>query len=397
VIGDDVCRGVRLHGETLIHTARGLVEARHLTSADIVFTFDGDRRAIAPARPAAIVEATCRELLEVTVGTRTIRTSADTAFVSLVDRRRPGRTRRRFRREWTAAGDLKRGDIVGIARRTPDLGLVQQLVAPRSARDRRALEVVLPTRCDEDLLWWSGLYAGDGYVHHSGHRKRVEFAIPATQPDVREELIAVSRRLFGVCAKAPDEWRVVVPGIRLADYVEAIGLGGTALEKRIPSWVHRSPESHRLAFLGGYVDADGDIRTAGRGGRSKDMGLTSGNLALLEDARRLAVHSGVRTSTIWDFTSRHPRDPHRMITGYRMRFSGDFDRIACRSLRRKARMHQRKFFHNNSSVGSIPLKSHTSEWLGFARVESVLVPVGSSYTVRLSIRNLVAEGIIVGA
>ena len=86
-----------------------------------------------------------------------------------------------------------------------------------------------------------------------------------------------------------------------------------------------------------------------------------------------------------------------MVTGYRMRFSGDFDRIACRSLRRKARMHQRKFFHNNSSVGNVPLKSHTSEWLGFARVASALVPVGSSHTVCLSIRSLVAEGIIVGA
>ena len=396
MIAENTCRGPQIHEETLIHTARGLVEARHLTSADMVFAFDDDRRTVEPAKPGGIAEAGSCQLLEVTIGTRTIRVSADTSFVSLVDRRRPGRIRRRFRREWTQAGNLSEGDIVGVARRTPDLGFVQELAAPTKVRDGRAREVTLPTRCDEDLLWWSGLYLGDGYVHHSGHRKRVEFAIPATQPDVRDELIAVSGKLFGVRASARDEWRIVVPGIRLAGYVEAIGLGGTALEKRVPTWVYRSPESHRLAFLGGYVDADGDIRTPGRGGRSKDMGLTSGNLALLEDARRLAVHCGVRTSTIWDFTSRHPHDPHRTITGYRMRFSGDFDRVACRSQRRKVRMHQRKYFHNNSSVGGTPLKSHTSEWLGFARVESVIVVAGGSPAVLLSIRNLVAEGIIVG-
>jgi Fe-S cluster assembly protein SufB len=396
VISDKSSRGVRLHEETLIHTARGLVEARHLTAADTLFVLDENRRTIDPAKTSGIVEAGACRFVEVTIGTRTIRVSPDTALVSLVDGRRPGRIRRRLFREWIMADDLRKGDIVGVARKTPDVGAVQELAQPRQQRDRRARDVRLPTLASDDLLWWSGLYAGDGYIHHSADRRRVEFAIPATQPDVREELIAVSWSLFGVQARARDEWRVVVPGIRLADYVEAIGLGGTALQKRVPSWVFLSPETHRLAFLGGYVDSDGDIRTPGRGGRNKDMGLTSGNPALLEDARRLAVLSGVRTSTIWDFTSRHPHDPHRTITGYRMRFSGDFDRIACRSARRIARMHQRKFFHNNTSVGGIPLKSHTSDWLGFARVETVVVGAGRCVTVAIPGRGLVAEGIIVG-
>ena len=61
-------------------------------------------------------------------------------------------------------------------------------------------------------------------------------------------------------------------------------------------------------------------------------------------------------------------------------------------------MHQRKYFHNNSSVGGIPLKSHTSEWLGFARVESALVvEAASCLAVSLPAGGLVAEGVIVGA
>jgi len=363
----------------------------------MAFTLDEERRIIHPERLSSVVASGTCQLVAITIGTRTIRVSADTAFLALADRRRPGRIRRRFRREWTRAGDLRKGDIVGVARRTPDLGVVQDLAAPSKIRDRRARAVTLPTQGDEDLLWWTGLYAGDGYVHHSAHRRRVEFAIPETQPDLRHELIAVSARLFGVTASAKDSWRVVVPGIRIADWVEAIGLSGTALQKRVPTWVYRSPESHRLAFLGGYVDADGDIRTPGRWGNNKDMGLTSGNPQLLEDARRLAIMCGVRTSTIWDFTSRHPHDPHRTITGYRMRFSGDFDRIACRSLRRTTRMHQRKYFHNNSSVAGIPLRSHTSEWLGFARVASVIVDASRSPVVSIQARGLVAEGVVVGA
>lgn len=388
--------GPRLHETTLVHTARGLLDARLLTSGDVIFELDERRRTIEPVELRATRSGISR-LVEVTVGTRTVRVSADTTFLTLVDRRRAGRIRRRFRQEWTRAGDLQKGDIVGVARRTPDLGVVQDLPAPTTSRDRRARQVTLPARADADLLWWCGLYVGDGYVHHSHHRRRVEFAIPATQPDLREELIAVTARLFAVHARAKDEWRVVVPGIRIADYVQAIGLGGTALDKRIPGWVHRSPEQHRLAFLGGYVDADGDVRTPGGKGRNKDMGLTSGNHALLEDARRLAVCCGVRTSTIWRFTSRHPHDPSRTITGYRMRFSGDFDRIACRSDRRIARMRQRRFFHSNTSVAHIPLKSHTSEWLGFARVEHAVMASEDSPTLTVAVPTLIAEGLVLGA
>lgn len=164
---------------------------------------------------------------------------------------------------------------------------------------------------------------------------------------------------------------MVVPGVRLADYVDAIGLHGKALDKRIPTWVFASPEPHRLAFLGGYVDADGSIRTPGPRGRNKDMGLTSANQDLLEDARRLAVSCGIRTSTIWDFKSRHPIDKSRWMTGYRMSFAGDFDRVSCRSERRITRMGKRRWFHNDTSVGGTTIRSHTSAWLGFARIEQI--------------------------
>ena len=384
-----------IHEDTLVHTARGLIEAQHLIAEDMVFTLDLVTKAILPTLPTTLVDIGSCQLIEVRVGTRTIRVTPDATFLALVDRRRPGRIRRRFKQEWIRAGDLKAHDIVGVARKTPDLGVVRDLPCSDLMRDRRARGVKLPIRPDDDLMWWIGLYIGDGFVHHSGHRKRVEFAIPATQPDVRLELIAVTASLFGVQARAKDEWRVVVPGIRIVDFVEAIGLGGTALRKRIPHWVYSSPESHRMGFLGGYVDADGDVRAPGKRARNKDMGLTSGNPALLEDARRLAVMCGVRTSSIWDFTSRHPFDRTRTITGYRMRFSGDFDRIPCRSERRIIRMHQRKYFHNNTSVANLPLRSHASEWLGFARVESVsLGGVHRAFVVPAE--RLVVEGVVVG-
>lgn len=384
-----------LHEDTLVHTSRGLIAARDIRSGETIFSLDGATSQIRPAHVLEVGEAVPRELIQVKVGTRTIRVTPDQAFLALVDRRRPGRQRRRFRREWTSADQLRIGDIVAVARKTPDLGAVQRLAMPSRVRDRRARAVRFPFEADPDLMWWSGLYVGDGYIHHTGNSRRVEFAIPASQPDLRIELGAVTKRLFAVEARAPDDWRVVIPGVRIFDFVQAIGLGGTALEKRVPRWVFDSPEPHRLAFLGGYIDADGLVRT----GRSKDMGATSANRALLEDVRQLAVTCGVRTSRVWTFTSRHPNDRTRIMTGYRMQFSGDFDRISCRAMQRRERMRQRRWFHNDTSVGGTKLTPHVSEWLGFAKVEAV-ARSGLAPTCRVAVggsRTIVAESLIIHA
>ena len=385
-----------LHEDTLVHTGRGLVPIKHVEVGDTVFSFDEQKNAMFPAKVEARVPKGLKQVYEVRVGTRAIRATDNHPFLALVDRREPGRVRRRFHREWRYLSELQVGDFVAVARKTPDVGTSQQLRLPSTIRRRNARAVTLPKSTSEDLLWWAGLYIGDGYVHDAGNTRRVEFAIPATQPDLRDELSAVTSRVFGVPAVPADEYKMRVASVRVADYIQAIGLSGNALEKRIPNWVYAAPEAERLAFLGGYVDADGDVRGSGSF-KNKDMGLTSGNAALLEDTRRLAVQCGVRTSRVFDFTSKHPHDRSRTMTGYRLRFSGDFDRVSCRSLRRRDRMFRRAHFHNDSSHGRTTYRSHTTEHLGFARIEAI-TPAGLAETYDIAVdgpHNFVAEGLIV--
>lgn len=385
-------------GDALIYTAHGLRPARDVRSTDVVFLFDEATRTLTPSPVQDVVGLGVAELFDVRVGTRTVRVTEHVRLLSLVDKRRPGRRRRRFRAEWLPLWQLEPGSIVGIARKTPDLGTVRSFAPPATTRDGRALGITLPSAATEDLMWWLGLYAGDGCVHHldrSGRKRRIEFAIPSSQPDVRIELESVARALFRVEAWPRDDWAMIVPGIRIVDFVEAIGLGGKALEKRIPDWVFASPEAHRLAFLGGYVDADGDIRAAHK---NKDMGLTSGNRLLLEDARRLALSCGIRASVVFDFRSKDPLGSGRLITGYRMRFAGNFDRVSCRSERRRTRMRKRKFFHSDTAIGGTTIRSHTSEWLGFARIDRI-ERVDPEDVFELGCekrRPIVVEGLIVG-
>ncbi len=383
-----------LHEDTLVHTGEGLKPIKSVEPGEIVFSYDDSIEEIRPARVEARVAKGPKPVFEVKVGTHNIRVTENHPFLALVDARKPGRVRRRYRREWRYLSDLKVGDLVAVARRTPDTGLSQVVVAPKLEPHHARKPVTFPSETTVDLMWWAGVYAGDGYIHNVGAgKKNVEFAIPATQPDLRDEVTAVTKRLFGVDAIAPDQWRLRIYSEPLAAFVEENGLGGRALEKRVPQWVSASSEPERLAFLGGYVDADGMVRT----GASKDMSLTSGNALLLEDARRIASSCGVRTSNIHTFTSRHPHDRDRLITGYRMQFSGDFDRITCRSQRRRDRMNKRRWFHNNTSVGGTTIRAHTNEFLGYARIGSI-TPVGVAETYDITVdgpHNFVAEGLVV--
>lgn len=376
----------------LVPTARGLREARQLEPGETIFTYDLQTRAIAPVPLRGVTPLGRRRLVEVRVRGRTIRLTPGSALLGLVDRRRPGRLRRRFSLEWISAAEVRPNDIVASVRATPDLGVRQQLPRVATTARGRAPGMRLPEHADEDLLWWCGLYIGDGYLHHDGGRHRVEFAIPASQPDLRAELAATTARLFGVASRAADKWRVAVPGVALAAFVIAAGLAGKAAEKRIPRWVFASPEPHRLAFLGGYVDADGDIRATTL---NKDMGLTSVSRSLLDDARRLALQSGIRTSRIWEFRSRHPTDPARTMTGYRLRFSGDFDRVRCRSERRLVRMRQRRFFHSGTAPQRTTVRAHTSRWIGFEAVAAVTRSAGPAVLVRAPSGIIVADGLVV--
>src|SRR5262249_50827157 len=72
------------------------------------------------------------------------------------------------------------------------------------------------------------------------------------------------------------------------------GFSGKATTKRVPEWVWSSPESQRLAFIAGYLDADGN---AWRGRFS----LKSANRELLEDFASLLVTLGITSRLYTEF------------------------------------------------------------------------------------------------
>jgi Fe-S cluster assembly protein SufB len=383
-----------LSGDTRIYTARGVVPLRDVLPGDVVFSLDEDANQIIPAPVKAFMPKGERPVFEVKVGTRVIRATENHPFLVLESKREAGRQRGRYVRFWKYLRDIQPGDLVAVAKSLPDVGQEYTLEHPKVETNWRHTPVTLPQKTSTDLMWWLGLYMGDGFIHRDNEKARVEFAIPATDQPLRSEFKQATARLFDVAAQNGDPYRLTVGSTVVARYLEINGFSGGALEKRIPAWVFALPQEQILAFLGGYVDADGYVRDHQS---SHDVMLTSGNQALLQDVRDLAAVCGLATSNIHRFESQHPHDEAQTVVGYRVMFSGDFERLGCRSEQRTARLGKRKFQHTYSSAENTSFRSHVNEWFGYVKVDAI-TPAGVEPVYDIEVdgpHNFVAEGLLV--
>jgi FeS assembly protein SufB len=246
------------------------------------------------------------------------------------------------------------------------------------------------------MCWFLGLHLGDGYLKHSDGYTTVGIAVDKSDTVLLAEICDVARRLFGLdFSLSKDGYRLQARGTAaLAEYLELNGLGGTSLTKRVPEWVFGLPASQRLSFVAGLLDADGYVRDHAT---SKDAMFTSANPELLAGIKELLALSGVWSSSVIPVTNRHPLDRDRTMPAYHLRLSGHFDRIPARSPRRKDRMQRRKFVHTYRTARNTVFRAHTSDMLGFARIEKIeRTGVEPVYDIEVEgHHNFVAEGFVV--
>jgi Fe-S cluster assembly protein SufB len=374
-----------LAGDTLVWTAnRGQIPIKEIEFGDRVFAYDEDteRFVVAPVKGSAQTDT--RLTYQVQTTRRGIRATHNHPMLVLRDERKPGRQRARYARRWVTVGEIQAGDFIAVPRQIPEFGAAIEL--PRLAGLTAPASSV-------DLMWLLGLYIGDGNLQHSAKTYRVQFSIPATDVELRAELTRVIKDLFGLRCIEADEYRVVVNSKALTEWMVELGFAGLSLTKRVPDWVYGLPVDQRLAFLGGWVDADGYVRPDNSG----SVLLTCANEALIGQARELAELSGLRAGGPWSFTQPYRHAPERMQIAWRLGISGEFERLGCRNPKRTGRFGRRRYVHSSNGAHGTTIRVHCNEWLGFERVKSiepyVVEPV---YDIEVDgPHNFVAEGLVV--
>jgi len=375
-----------LSADTRVWTAdRGQVLIKEIEPGDRVFALDEEsgRFVLAPVRAAAQTDV--RQTSVIRVGGRSIRATDNHPFLVLRDERKPGRERARYVRRWVRSDELVVGDLVAVPRDLPEFGTSRPLPPAAGLRT--------PAESNADLLWLLGMIIGDGTIQDSGRTYRLQVAVPATDAELRAELSRVVTEQFGLPVHEPDPYRVVVNSKALVRWLQDLGFTGTARTKVVPSWVFGLPSAERLAFLGGWVDADGYVGPD----RSGSVVLTCASAMLIEQAAELAQLSGLTASGPWGFTQPMAGHPGRIGGAFRIGISGDFERLDCRNPKRVARFGRRRYHHSSTSARGATFRAHTTDHLGFARVTAIepgeVEPV---FDVEVDgPHNFVAEGLVV--
>ena len=191
---------------------------------------------------------------------------------------------------WTPLSDIEDGDLVAISGEIPDCGEPYKL-SLNSFNKTGIKKIKIPAETTEDLMWLLGVYIGDGYCDNG----RVYFAVPEADKACAK-LVEVLKNIFDL------EGSRMGVALRIASvdfirFIKGLGFGGNSRTKRVPKWIFTLPKSQRIAFIDGYIAADGNYRK-----NHKNISITSNNRALLEDTKYLAMTCSLNPAKISTWT-----------------------------------------------------------------------------------------------
>ena len=164
--------------------------------------------------------------------------------------------------QWKTLGNIQEGDYACIVRRGlfgpgPDLSGFHYEPNPN---DRSSKTFTPPQALDESWGRLMGYMVGDGYC-----RSLESVTIACAEPDVREDILALLRRLGGTATDTPDKRRPGLSSLRCSRkqfraFLAYLGVGYVGAEDKVIPWaVRASSEAVVCAFLQAYFESDGSV------------------------------------------------------------------------------------------------------------------------------------------
>lgn len=319
---EDVCRVLRmpphkvqnlarstfcLPGDAMVFTESGPKPIAEVEVGELVWS-RGESGWVR-SRVAASACTGFDDVLEIKAGIRTLRCNARHRLPVRRQSLRPfsgGRGRcvvidgRRYRKtwavEWVEAGEIKPGD---------------QLLAASGFGGDGSRSCPTREECSVEFMESLGMIVGDGFFARTGRgRYRYKSVVGLSHGENDSYLphyVSTIESEFRSCdgpyglrnggtkplvAKRRDKNTTVFHSSPMYAELDACGIAGTAKTKRLPGWMFCLSDDLKLAFLRGYLDADGTVNKNGQ------IRYVSVNRTLLDQVRHLCMSVGIRCGNL---------------------------------------------------------------------------------------------------
>jgi Fe-S cluster assembly scaffold protein SufB len=304
--------GCLAEGST-VTTPDGVKTIEALAVGDKVLSYDDEKGELTFRPITAKRFSGLQPVHTVSVGERKLDVTANHPFYSYAYDGDAPKKLGRYRLGYVRADQLKEAIV---PRTSLDYGTPHKLQAPSlvtefASRNQYAPELMMSRArtsrmatvesTSDDIMWLFGYWVGDGNIDVKAAQTagvtrfaKVGFSTPTTDR-ARERLVGTMTALVDAPpTERADGHYLAWNSKELAEFFHLNGFKGGARTKRVPSWVWSLPESQRLAFIGGYLDADGCL-VHGR------FSLKSANRGLLEDIASLLVTLGITSRLHTEF------------------------------------------------------------------------------------------------
>ncbi len=197
--------------------------------------------------------------------------------------------------EWRYLSDIKPGEYIatqyGDDMWSNEPARFDSFTA--SAKYGSQKDLVVPAQMSEDLGFFLGAYAAEGHTSRSNYTVTITNAIDS----VLERVQQAARNVFGIEGKIlrPENRcsSIVFASKTLVEFLEYLGAGSRASNKRIPDAVLRSTREHVLAFLTGLF-LDAYVTTTSM----KKWAICLDSAQLLDDVQAVLTNLGIVHSRI---------------------------------------------------------------------------------------------------
>jgi hypothetical protein len=229
-----------------------------------------------------LIHSGVKKIYEVKTRNRTLRASGNHPVVQVVPVK-DWMGRIRNIPVWQRVDNLQPGDIIAV---------MSSHVTRELGRGFNFAKEIGQDKNPEMLMRLLGFFVGDGYKRRRPGEGG-ELNLYPYDEELGKFYEKVLRELFDVKVTIIGRYEQLrVSSTGLVDKLSAWGFDGSSRTKTIPDWVMTQIAPYQMAFLQGYVEADGYVN------KHNAWVFEAANEKLIKQLRMMAIHLGLQVSNI---------------------------------------------------------------------------------------------------